>query len=68
VTQWQPIETVPKNERVLFVAFGEIVYAGEWNEWRKILEPDFWEGPNFEEGRHHSLDAVAGTAHRLARF
>jgi hypothetical protein len=36
VTQWQPIETVPKNERVLFVAFGEIVYAGEWNEWRKI--------------------------------
>jgi hypothetical protein len=47
---WQPIESAPKDCRILFLAYGDTVFAGEWNEFRNSFEPDYWEGPSFDAG------------------
>jgi len=47
---WQPIETAPKDRRILFLAYGDTEYAGEWNEYRNSFEPDNGEGPSFDAG------------------
>jgi hypothetical protein len=48
---WQPIETAPKDQRILLLADGD-VYLGEWNAYRSTpqFEPELWEGPVFDDG------------------